>query len=235
MANNFVDFPRTPHLYGREVYREDLQLSEEDTTLFLSQNIIIQEKIDATNIGVSLDRSNNPIFQKRGSKISPEEIGSSKEFSKLAKWYEIHEKELQKVLGRDKILFGEWCYAQHTTYYDQLPSYFMAFDIFDKEMKQFISLRQFQHTLSPTQIQTVPVLYDGRITSREDLDQYLVQSSFGPDIREGLYLRIDSRTSNERRAKLVRPEFLDQIDLHHRNKPLQLNKSLDDIEKLWSM
>ena len=235
MANNFVDFPRTPHLFGQEVYRDDLQLSEEETELFLSQPIIIQEKIDATNIGVSLDRSRNPIFQKRGSKISPEEIVSSKEFSKLAKWFEIHEDELQEMLGRNKILFGEWCYAQHTVHYDQLPSYFMAFDIYDKEKKLFLPQKQVQHVLSPTDIQHNPILYEGVIKSREDLDGYNVQSSFGSELREGVYLRIDSKTSNERRAKLVRPEFLEQIEAHHKSMPLRLNKSLDEIEKFWSM
>ena len=40
---------------------------------------------------------------------------------------------LFEILSEKFILFGEWCYAQHSIFYDRLPDWFLGFDIYDKD------------------------------------------------------------------------------------------------------
>ena len=39
-------------------------------------------------------------------------------------------------------MFGEWMYAKHTVFYDALPHYFMEFDIYDREKKEFLDTKR---------------------------------------------------------------------------------------------
>jgi len=36
-------------------------------------------------------------------------------------------------------MYGEWLYAKHTIYYDQLPAYFLEFDVLDMQIGEFLS------------------------------------------------------------------------------------------------
>ena len=55
------------------------------------------------------------------------------QFKALDTWLATHRDDLFAVLqepGRF-ILFGEWMYARHSIHYTALPSYYIAFDIYD--------------------------------------------------------------------------------------------------------
>jgi hypothetical protein len=65
-------------------------------------------------------------------------------------------------------MYGEWLYARHTIPYDMLPHYFMEFDIFDRETREFLSTDRRQRLLAGTPVTSVPVLgaaSAGRVTS----------------------------------------------------------------------
>jgi hypothetical protein len=40
---------------------------------------------------------------------------------------------------QERILFGEWLAAEHTVCYDNLPDWFLAFDIYDVASQKFYS------------------------------------------------------------------------------------------------
>ena len=58
----------------------------------------------------------------------------------------------------------------------------------------------------------------------EDLPGILGQSAFGDAPCEGLYFRYDVGKWLEIRAKYVRPSFVQSIDKHWSNAPLQKNQ-----------
>ena len=57
---------------------------------------------------------------------------SHPQFATLNTWIAAHKTELCRVLEpRRHILFGEWLRARHSVFYNRLPDYFLAFDIYD--------------------------------------------------------------------------------------------------------
>ena len=44
-----------------------------------------------------------------------------------------HNDSLYEILDQDTILFGEWLYAKHSISYNNLPDYFLAFDLYNKK------------------------------------------------------------------------------------------------------
>ncbi len=225
---SFIKFPRTSHIYDGRNYRNDLQLTESDTIDFFSKPIIVQEKLDGTNVGLRFHDS-NLLSQTRGQYLSDDDNF----YKKLFQWCSIHYDELLTVLGEDKILFGEWMLNKHSIYYDKLPSFFMVFDVFDVSNEKFYSQKRVNDLLSGTSIKQMPILHEG-IINLDGLHEFIGQSSFGSEVMEGIYLRHDSNDYNEDRCKYVRPDFTQGITEHWKNQPRVLNKSLDELEKYWS-
>lgn len=67
------------------------------------------------------------------------------------------------------ILFGEWLYAKHSIHYTQLPSYFIAFDLFDKKENKFYSRRERNKVLDQTTIPYVPLIQEQPLASARDV------------------------------------------------------------------
>ena len=72
-----------------------------------SKECIITEKIDGSNLGISLNSNYDIICQHRGSIITYE---TSIEYTRLKNWIDNHSKILCEILTPQRdILFGEWC------------------------------------------------------------------------------------------------------------------------------
>ncbi len=136
------------------------------------------------------------------------------QFKKLPEWISQHALELYPLLEPGRILFGEWLYARHSRAYSRLPDYFLAFDIFDGTSGQFLSRRARNELLAPSGIAAVPLIFEGPLR-RSDLPPLLdTRSRFASEPVEGLYLRVDEGASLKARAKLVRPDFMQNITTH---------------------
>ena len=72
------------------------------------------------------------------------------------------------------ILFGEWLYAKHSIHYAQLPSYFIAFDMFDRKENKFYSRRERNKLLDQTTIPYVPLLQEQPLASAIDVSVFLI-------------------------------------------------------------
>lgn len=213
MNRGFIKFPSTPYLSSfnpeSDRVRNDKCLSQKERNLFLSHKIIIEEKIDGANLGISFDKDGNPIFQNRGGTIKL----FSGQWKKLFSWYLSHENFLFEALLDRFVLFGEWCYACHSIYYNRLPDYFIAFDIYDKQAGFFMSVEKRNLFLKGSGIFCVPFIGRG-LYSIEQLKNTIHISQYGQEIAEGLYLRIDEGEWLKQRAKFVRTSFHQSIDNH---------------------
>lgn len=216
---DFVKYPRTPHLFGSKGTDDDKHLGEAESIRFISdESLIVEEKIDGTNVGIHFHQSGEMILQCRGHLITE---GMHPQYDLLKQWVSVKRHEIERRLEDRYILFGEWVYARHSIHYRRLNHYFYEFDIYDKQHQAFVDLDQRLNLLSGAGIQTVPVIHTGPL-QRSKLEQLIGPSQFDSrfdnpltnrtdNLMEGLYLRTEAKGTVTGRAKFVRPEFVEKI------------------------
>ena len=221
----FVRFPRTPHLVwlARQNARKDKVLAPGEVREFLQRDIVVEEKVDGTNIGFSLDSTGALRVQSRGDYLRRD---SHPQFQQLWSWLSARRDLLSRALSGDLILFGEWCFAVHSVRYDRLPDWFLAFDIYERGPGSFWSTDRKNRWLDDLGIKRVPEIARGRF-SLESLLSLLGRSQVGSGLMEGLYLRQDSGERLAARAKIVRPEFVEEIGAHWSSRRLDRNSLLN--------
>jgi hypothetical protein len=217
--DEFIKYPRTPHLFGSKGTDDDKHLDEEDSDDFIAdESLIVEEKIDGTNVGIHFTSAGELVLQCRGHLITE---GMHPQYDLFKQWTVVKRFVLEERLEDRFILFGEWMYARHSIHYRQLPHYFFEFDIYDKDEQAFLSLEQRQVLLEDSGIQTVPVLHTGAV-NRNELERLTGPSCFDSqfehpltkrtdNLMEGLYLRTEAEGAVTGRAKFVRPEFVEKV------------------------
>lgn len=182
------------------------------------------------------------VLQCRGHLITE---GMHPQYDLFKQWAAVKRQVLEGQLENRFILFGEWVYARHSIHYRKLTHYFFEFDIYDKEQEAFLDLEHRLSLLQGTGIQTVPVVHTGNV-NREDLEDLIGPSQFDSqfdnpitqrtdNLMEGLYLRTEANGVVTRRAKFVRPEFVEKIkqSMHWRHQQMVSNLLADDVD-IWS-
>ncbi|WNB75900.1 RNA ligase family protein [Methylomonas koyamae] len=222
MKNDFFKFPSTPHLaiYGNTEVRGDKVMSEAERTEFLQHELIVEEKVDGANLGISFDHEGNIRAQSRGSYLH---IPYSGQWKKLAEWLRPRVDELFEQLTDKYILYGEWCYAQHSITYDSLPDWFLGFDVFDKNTEKFFSSPRRNEMFNALGIYQVPLIQRGYFTLAE-LESLVSRSQLSSHPAEGIYLRFDQGDWLEQRAKLVRSNFIQEIEKHWSRSTIKPNR-----------
>jgi ATP-dependent RNA circularization protein (DNA/RNA ligase family) len=210
---DFFRFPHTPHLawLASGAPRDDKVLSPQEAGDLLSGEVLVEEKVDGANIGLSVDGEGNLQAQNRGSYLTRE--ASHPQFKPLFRWLDARRDALIDSLFPDLILFGEWCYAVHSVRYTKLPDWFLAFDVYDQSRAEFWSAVRRDELVNRLGLELAPRLAKGHF-DLGGIQHLLSQSHLGDDPAEGLYVRRDEGGRLVARAKLVRPEFVQSIEEH---------------------
>lgn len=224
----FFKFPRTRHLHSLgSAERNDLLMTKTEQTTFLNDYIYIEEKVDGANMGISIDSSDYSIkIQNRSHYVNS---ASHQQFCKLDKWLSTYSSQLHEILKPDRyILFGEWLYMKHTVPYNNLPSYFVAFDLYDKTIGKFYARPQLELLLKDTGIPIVPLIYEGNVKNLKDILEHINnKSSYGNTQIEGLYCKVPDKDKKyyTYRGKIVRSDFILDDSKHwtHNTEPNELN------------
>ena len=218
----FFKFPSTPYLIAPSspTTHQDRILTNQEAQSFFSESVVVEEKIDGANLGISFSLDGTIQLQNRGSLICEPYAG---QWRPMSNWLQYKKESLFDVLYNRYILFGEWCYYTHSVYYSSLPDWFIAFDVFDKESREFLSVSKRDTFIAQIELATVPHLYTGHI-SKESLDSFIGKSAYGNETIEGLYFRIDSSDFLRKRAKYVRKQFTQSIETHWSKKPIRKNQ-----------
>ncbi|RYZ81640.1 MAG: DNA ligase, partial [Proteobacteria bacterium] len=116
-------YPRTQHIEGSGLQKDDADLERVPFFDIVGKPLVIEEKLDGANSGISFTDSGEMLLQCRGHYLTggPGEA----QFAILKTWASVHQSALWEVLGTRYIVYGEWMYAKHTVFYDALPHYFM--------------------------------------------------------------------------------------------------------------
>lgn len=200
--------------------RNDKVLSSDEIERVLSQTVSIEEKIDGANLGISFNDDGDLKLQNRGSYLIEPLYGQWKH---VKDWLRNRESVIFDVITNRYILYGEWCYAKHSLYYNALPDWFIGFDLFDKKNERFLSVKQRNDLLNQMEIEIVPLLGQG-IYSVDVLTKFFTRSKYGNEMCEGIYIRQDKDNYLQYRAKMVREEFKQNIGEHWSKGRLQCNK-----------
>lgn len=225
MEHAFFRFPHTPHLawLGEGHPRDDKVLSLVQANEFLSDAVVVEEKLDGANLGFSVDSDGRLQAQNRGQYLIEPFSG---QFARLRAWLDLRADALASAVSRhDVILFGEWCAARHSLAYDRLPDWFMVFDVYERASGRFWNSDRRDAFAQDLDLGHVPKLAYGHL-SLADLQLVLVQRSslFRDGMLEGVVIRRESAQWCEARAKLVRPDFVQTIGEHWRRRALEWNR-----------
>jgi len=178
--NIMVKYPRTLHVEGSSLQtgdpRKKIPFSE-----LAGKHLVIEEKMDGSNSAVGLDIYGQLYLQSRGHIL----LGGRREtqFDMLKSMMHPMRTQLAEVLGGRYVMFGEWLYARHTIYYDKLPSYFMEFDVWDRQLEAFLVTPSRETLLAPLRrkIVAVRVIHDGPVESLDELKAMVSSSAFVSD------------------------------------------------------
>ena len=213
MTDAFHKFPHTPHLLwlGTGSPREDKVLTPAEVTEFLSGEVIVEEKVDGANLGLSLGPDGRVRAQSRGNYLTPGR--SHSQWNLLWPWLAEKRESLEEGLQGGLMLFGEWCYARHTVPYDALPDWFLGFDIFESSSRRFWSVDRRNAWLHERGLVSVPEVKRGKVQLNQ-VSSLLTTSAVGHVPMEGIYLRREDGKSLLARAKVVSAVFKQQIEEH---------------------
>jgi len=246
-------YPRTPHLEGSRLQAGDFDIAQVAFREIKGKHLVIEEKVDGANCGISFDSNGQLLLQSRGHYLQggPRE----RQFAMLKQWTSQIQSELFERLGDQYVMYGEWLFAKHTIFYDQLPHYFLEFDILDRSNGSFLSTRRREQMTVGLPIASVPVLHRGMVRERSEITALIGPSVFiGTDFKdnlarvamsssqsfddirsetdlsgmmEGLYIKVENDSHVLDRLKFVRADFhavVDQSGSHWIDRPMLKNQ-----------
>ena len=230
-----LKYPRTPHLTGSHRQGDDIALPVVATQRLDHLGLVVEEKVDGANCGIWFDGDGALRLQSRGHVLR----GGPREwhFDRFKAWAAMHEPWLNERLSRRFVLYGEWLHATHTIFYDGLPSFFLGFDVFDRERDRFLTTARRRSLLAEGPVVSVATVHHGSAKAsaealldesrcsayqtarwQENLDaaladldpraaQVLRAQLDARPAREGLYFKIEDDEAVIERFKWVRPSF----------------------------
>jgi ATP-dependent RNA circularization protein (DNA/RNA ligase family) len=222
--SDFFRFPHTAHIVwlNSGSPRDDKILNPVEIKELLNGPVVIEEKLDGANLGLSLGTDDKLRAQNRGQYLLEPYTG---QFARLPAWLTQHDASLRSVLTPDLILFGEWCAAQHSLDYHALPDYFLLFDVYDRSTQKFWSTARRNSLAEQAGIRTVPCLHRGDTTVNTLKDMVAHKPSlFRKGPLEGVVVRRENEQWSEARGKVVRAEFTQAIHEHWSRKAINWNR-----------
>ncbi len=233
----FMKYPRTPHIIGSRLQPGDEDLDLVDLGDLRGGTLVFEEKIDGANAALSFRADGSLQLQSRGHVLRGG--GREAQFALFKAWAEAHRHRFHTVLGARYIVFGEWCYAKHTIFYDRLPHYFLEFDVFDRDEKLFLSTPARRRLLEGLPIVPVPVVHEGAVHDGAGLRKLVGSARFKSpawksalaaaaaaagqspdrvaaetdpsDLAEGLYLKHEDGDRVIGRYKFIRESYLQAV------------------------
>lgn len=238
ITESIVKYPRTPHLEGSRYQPGDEDMPECKLTGLGEGSIVVEEKLDGSNCGIRFSNNGELSLQSRGHYLAGG--GRERQFDYFKRWASAISAQLRERINNRYVVYGEWLYAKHTVYYDNLAHYFVEFDVLDLHSGRFLSTQKRHELLAGLPVVSAPVLWQGSVRDMPPLQTLVQQSRFQTDnwreslnrtittrslshatifdetdshgLMEGLYLKVEDADSVRERYKYVRPSFLTAVE-----------------------
>lgn len=256
-------YPRTRHIEGSRLQPGDHDLKAVPFSALRGQPLVVEEKLDGANAGLSFSADGTLRLQSRGHFLT----GGAREkhFALFKTWAQTHQRVFFERLGARYVVYGEWLYAKHTIFYDALPHLFMEFDVLDLDADVFLSTPRRRELLSGLPFVSVPVLHEGSLARLDALTDLVARSLYKSadwkraladaarerdmslelvhqqtdlsDDAEGLYVKLERDGVVEGRFKWIRPSFLTAVvdsGSHWLRRPILPNQLAPDADPFGS-
>ncbi|KAG0076505.1 hypothetical protein BGZ92_002380 [Podila epicladia] len=253
-------YPRTPHLEGSRLQDGDEGYEHVPYSTLSGRYIVVEEKLDGGNMGISFSAAGELLLQSRGHYLVG--CGRERQFSFVKAWAAAHEGWLLERLEDRYVMYGEVMSKKHCVFYDALPHHFFEFDVLDRATGEFLSTQARHQLLVNGPVMSVPVLYAGtapaklkeltgmlkpslaktsswraafeRTVKREGLNLDLAWKQCDKsDLSEGLYIKVEDDGKTVGRFKWVRKDFVQAItesEKHHSEQPFIPNLLLPEVD-----
>lgn len=186
------------------------RLKDKYATAFTSgEHITITEKVDGANAAIGVDFDNTIVAFSRRNHLTMEN-------TLQGFWDFVQGLDPQKlidVLRHRYILFGEWLVKHTIRYPDTAYKQFYVFDVWDKEVEQYTPWAFTYQVAQALGLQTVPLFYDGKFTSWDDIYSYVGKTQLNAEpTGEGIVIKSQDRLDNKfsgtpAYVKIVAKEF----------------------------
>ena len=144
MRENLYKYPRTPHLpFSEGMTSDDKVLT--NTNHFENKIIVVTEKMDGENTTIYKD-----YYHARSLDSKHKEYHS---------WLINFMNTFQYLIPQDYHICGEYLYATHSIFYNNLKTYFEVFSIWDKN--KCLSWEETKEFCKKNNLELVPELYIG--------------------------------------------------------------------------
>ena len=260
MEPEIIKYPRTHHIEGSRLQPGDEDLESVPFSEIAGRYLVVEEKMDGSNCGISFTNDGKLLLQSRGHYLAGGH--REKHFALFKSWAHTFENELKGILQNRFIMYGEWLYAKHTVFYNHLTHYFLEFDVYDKITEVFLSTKYRKIMLERLPfIRMVKVLFEGKMKSMHELmslisPSYFIKGEHLNDLRkiswdlgfdedrviretdstnlmEGLYIKVEEDGMVKERYKFVRAQFLATViksESHWLQRPIVPNQLIEGID-----
>lgn len=200
-------YPRTYHLPFSEGYTSDDKVLKDDSHL-IGKEVVITEKMDGENTSIY-----NNGFHARSMDSLHKEYHS---------WLINYMQNFMYYLPDNYRICGEYLFAKHSIEYNELPTYFMAFSVWNDTV--CLSWEETEIFCKNLNVKTVPVLYKGIYDTKivKEIARKTVERG-----SEGIVVRLASSYNyndfDKSVAKFVRKNHV-QTDKHWSRSEIKQNK-----------
>ena len=200
-------YPRTDHFPFSPGRSSDDKIFDNYEPYFEGKEVVITEKMDGENTSIYKDMCHARSID-----------SAHKEYHS---WLLNYIRNFQYLLNEDERVCGEYLFAKHSIYYNNLPSYFMVFSIWNGE--HCLSWKDTIKRTNELGLITVPILYEG-IYNKESVDKTI--NNVCNHNGEGIVMRLASDYNysdfNKSIIKYVRANHV-QTDKHWSNQKIDKN------------
>jgi ATP-dependent RNA circularization protein (DNA/RNA ligase family) len=207
-------YPKTQHLpWKPNTTRDDAVALEDEAKVIFETPVIVEEKVDGASVGIHFT-TENPIVRNRDHILNKgyvkKETTAKLQFRPLWTWVYEHKDRFKKLAGHgDYSVYGEWMLAQHGILYDKLPSWLIAYDLYDCAKHKFVGPSKSRELLASCGFEVVPLLANGMIENYEQLEELTKTTSrYTDSLIEGVYVRTETDGWLDKRFKMVRTDFV---------------------------
>ena len=187
-------------------YMDIMNLNDEIGSRFhKGDRIIIQEKIDGSNVSFQYDSETDSLkcFSRNHM------LSALNSLRGYYYWVQKLDKELIKAVLGDKLrMFGEWLVPHTLKYPDECYNTMYCFDVFDTENQCYLPQNKVKSFVEQLGLNYVPVFYEGEFTAWEDYMYLVGKTEMGGEIGEGIVVKNQTEiTEDVVYTKIVHENF----------------------------
>src|SRR2546425_8991127 len=116
--DDFIKYPRTPHLFGSKGTDDDKHLGRKESEAFIAHpSLIVEEKLDGTNVGIHFNSLRRMVLQCRGHEITE---GMHPQYDLFKQWTSVKRLVLEEMLGSrrsEERRVGKECRSRWSPYH----------------------------------------------------------------------------------------------------------------------